>query len=304
MKKKKLTKSDLAFLVMLLPGSIYLLINNYAPMAGLFIAFKKINYQKGIFGSDWVGLSNFEFLFKTKEAWTMTRNTLLYNLVFIALNIILGVTFAILLNEIRCKLLKKSYQTILLMPQIISMVIVSYMAFAFLSSDNGFINLTVLKALGKNKISWYSKPAYWPFIIIFVQAWKNIGYNTILFLASVVGIDPALYDAAKVDGASRIKQIFYITLPLMRPAMITLGLLMVGKIFYSDFGLFYQLPMNSGPLFGVTQTIDTYVYRGLSNVSNIGMASAASFYQSFVGFAVVLLSNLIVRRIDADNALF
>ena len=234
----------------------------------------------------------------------MTRNTLLYNLVFIALNIILGVTFAILLNEIRCKLLKKSYQTILLMPQIISMVIVSYMAFAFLSSDNGFINLTVLKALGKNKISWYSKPVYWPFIIVFVQAWKNIGYNTILFLASVVGIDPALYDAAKVDGASRIKQIFYITLPLMRPAMITLGLLMVGKIFYSDFGLFYQLPMNSGPLFGVTQTIDTYVYRGLSNVSNIGMASAASFYQSFVGFAVVLLSNLIVRRIDADNALF
>ena len=304
MKKNHIRKSDLALLGMLLPGSIYLLINNYAPMGGLFIAFKRINFKKGIFRSDWVGLSNFEFLFKTKEAWVMTRNTLLYNLVFIALNIILGVTFAILLNEIRNKVLKKSYQTILLMPQIISMVIVSYMAFAFLSSDNGFINLTILKNLGRAKISWYSKAGYWPFIIVFVQAWKNIGYNTILFLASVVGIDPSLYDAAKVDGASRIRQIFYITLALMRPAMITLGLLMVGKIFYSDFGLFYQLPMNSGPLFGVTQTIDTYVYRGLSNVSNLGMASAASFYQSFVGFAVVLASNLVVRRIDPDSALF
>lgn len=303
-KKKKLKKSEIGLLVMLLPGSIYLLVNNYAPMAGLFIAFKKINYQKGIFGSDWVGLSNFEFLFRTKDAWIMTRNTLLYNLVFIALNIILGVTFAILLNEVRFRLLKKGFQTVLLMPQIVSMVIVSYMAFAFLSSDNGFINHSILEPLGIEKISWYTKAAFWPYIIVFVQAWKNLGYNTILFLASVVGIDTSLYEAAEVDGASRWKQIFYITLPLLRPAMITLGLLMVGRIFYSDFGLFYQLPMNSGPLFPVTQTIDTYVYRGLTNISNIGMSSAASFYQSFVGFAVVLTCNLIVRRIDSDSALF
>ena len=303
-KKKKLKKSEIGLLVMLLPGSIYLLVNNYAPMAGLFIAFKKINYQKGIFGSDWVGLSNFEFLFRTKDAWIMTRNTLLYNLVFIALNIVLGVTFAILLNEVRYKILKKGFQTVLLMPQIVSMVIVSYMAFAFLSSDNGFINHSILEPLGKGRISWYTKAPYWPFIIVFVQAWKNLGYNTILFLASVVGIDTSLYEAAQVDGASRWKQIFYITLPLLRPAMITLGLLMVGRIFYSDFGLFYQLPMDSGPLFPVTQTIDTYVYRGLSNISNIGMSSAASFYQSFVGFAVVLTCNLIVRKVDADSALF
>ena len=303
-KKKKLKKSEIGLLVMLLPGSIYLLVNNYAPMAGLFIAFKKINYQKGIFGSDWVGLSNFEFLFRTKDAWIMTRNTLLYNLVFIALNIVLGVTFAILLNEVRYKILKKGFQTVLLMPQIVSMVIVSYMAFAFLSSDNGFINHSILQPLGADRVSWYTKASFWPFIIVFVQAWKNLGYNTILFLASVVGIDTSLYEAAEVDGASRWKQIFYITLPLLRPAMITLGLLMVGRIFYSDFGLFYQLPMDSGPLFPVTQTIDTYVYRGLSNISNIGMSSAASFYQSFVGFAVVLVCNLIVRRVDSDSALF
>ena len=303
-KKKKLKKSEIGLLVMLLPGSIYLLVNNYAPMAGLFIAFKKINYQKGIFGSDWVGLSNFEFLFRTKDAWIMTRNTLLYNLVFIALNIVLGVTFAILLNEVRYKILKKGFQTVLLMPQIVSMVIVSYMAFAFLSSDNGFINHSILQPLGANRVSWYTKASFWPFIIVFVQAWKNLGYNTILFLASVVGIDTSLYEAAEVDGASMWKQIFYITLPLLRPVMITLGLLMVGRIFYSDFGLFYQLPMDSGPLFPVTQTIDTYVYRGLSNISNIGMSSAASFYQSFVGFAVVLVCNLIVRKVDSDSALF
>ena len=303
-KKKKLQKSDIALLVMLLPGSIYLLVNNYAPMFGMFIAFKKINYQKGIFGSDWVGLSNFEFLFRTKDAFIMTRNTLLYNLVFILLNIILGVSFAIMLNEIRSALLKKGMQTVLLMPQIVSMVIVSYMVFAFLSSDNGFINHSILEPLGKTRISWYTKAPYWPFILVFVQAWKNIGYNTLLFLASVVGIDSSLYEAAKVDGASHIKQIWYITLPLLRPAMITLGLLMVGRIFYSDFGLFYQVPMDSGPLLPVTQTIDTYVYRGLTNIANIGMSSAASFYQSFVGFAVVLTCNLIVRKIDSESALF
>ena len=303
-KKKKLQKSDIALLVMLLPGSIYLLVNNYAPMFGMFIAFKKINYQKGIFGSDWVGLSNFEFLFRTKDAFIMTRNMLLYNLVFILLNIILGVSFAIMLNEIRSALLKKGMQTVLLMPQIVSMVIVSYMVFAFLSSDNGFINHSILEPLGKTRISWYTKAPYWPFILVFVQAWKNIGYNTLLFLASVVGIDSSLYEAAKVDGASHIKQIWYITLPLLRPAMITLGLLMVGRIFYSDFGLFYQVPMDSGPLLPVTQTIDTYVYRGLTNIANIGMSSAASFYQSFVGFAVVLTCNLVVRKIDSESALF
>ena len=303
-KKKILQKSDIALLVMLLPGSIYLLVNNYAPMFGMFIAFKKINYQKGIFGSDWVGLSNFEFLFRTKDAFIMTRNTLLYNLVFILLNIILGVSFAIMLNEIRSALLKKGMQTVLLMPQIVSMVIVSYMVFAFLSSDNGFINHSILEPLGKTRISWYTKAPYWPFILVFVQAWKNIGYNTLLFLASVVGIDSSLYEAAKVDGASHIKQIWYITLPLLRPAMITLGLLMVGRIFYSDFGLFYQVPMDSGPLLPVTQTIDTYVYRGLTNIANIGMSSAASFYQSFVGFAVVLTCNLVVRKIDSESALF
>ncbi|MBQ6551085.1 MAG: sugar ABC transporter permease [Lachnospiraceae bacterium] len=302
--KKKRKESEIVFLLMLLPGVIYLIINNYLPMFGLIIAFKKINFSKGILGSDWAGFDNFKFLFKTKDAWIITRNTLLYNIVFIVLNLVLGVLFAIVLNEIRSNVLKKSYQTILLLPQVVSMVIVAYMAYSFLSYENGFINNSILKPLGMKEVSWYKEPKYWPFILTFIQAWKSIGFNTILFLASVVGIDTSLYEAAEVDGATRVQQIMKITVPLLKPTMIVLGLLSVGKIFYSDFGLFLQVPMSSGSLFNVTQTIDTYVYRGMTSVTNIGMSSAAAFYQSFVGFLVVLGSNALVRKLDSDSALF
>ena len=302
--KKKIKRGELALFALTIPGIVYLLINNYAPMFGIVIAFKKINFKKGILGSDWTGLSNFRFLFRSQDAWIITRNTILYNVVFIVLNIVLGVFFAILLNEIWSKFFKRLSQTILILPQIISMVIVSYMAYAFLSSDSGFINNSVLARMGREKVSWYSIPQYWPFILVFIQAWKSLGYNVLLFLASVVGIDPALYESAEIDGASRVQQIRFITLPLLKPAMTTLGLLMVGKIFYSDFGLFYQVPMQSGPLFPVTQTIDTYVFRGLTNISSVGMSAAAAFYQSIVGFVVILLCNLAVRKFDPENALF
>ena len=205
--KKKRKESEIVFLLMLLPGVIYLIINNYLPMFGLIIAFKKINFSKGILGSDWAGFDNFKFLFKTKDAWIITRNTLLYNIVFIVLNLVLGVLFAIVLNEIRSNVLKKSYQTILLLPQVVSMVIVAYMAYSFLSYENGFINNSILKPLGMKEVSWYKEPKYWPFILTFIQAWKSIGFNTILFLASVVGIDTSLYEAAEVDGATRVQQI-------------------------------------------------------------------------------------------------
>ncbi len=302
--KRRIKKRDIALLAMSLPGIAYLIINNYLPMFGIVIAFKKINIKKGILGSEWNGLSNFRFLFKSQDAWLITRNTILYNLVFIFLNIFLGVMFAILLNEIWSKTFKKLSQTILILPQIISMVIVSYMAYAFLSSDSGFLNNSILLPAGRDKISWYSRPEYWPFILIFIQAWKQLGYNVLLFLASVVGIDPSLYESAEMDGASRLKQIRYITIPMLKPAMVTLALLMAGKIFYSDFGLFYQVPMDSGPLYSVTQTIDTYVFRGLSNISSLGMSAAAAFYQSIVGFAVIMACNLVVKKLDPDNALF
>ena len=289
---------------MMIPGVVYLIINNYIPMTGLFIAFKNVNFAKGIFKSDWNGLANFKFLFSTGDAWIITRNTLLYNLAFIILNIVVGVSLAIMLNEIRSARLKKFYQMTILLPQIISMVVVSYLVYALLSGESGFINNTVLPLFGKDPINWYQNKEYWPPILIFVQVWKTLGYSTLLYLASVVGIDTSLYEAAEIDGASKWQQIKCITLPLLRPTMITLTLLMIGRIFYSDFGLFYQVPLDSGPLYPVTQTIDTYVYRGLRSMGNIGMSAAAAFYQSIVGFVVVLISNLIIRKVDKDSALF
>ncbi|NJP41535.1 sugar ABC transporter permease [Oscillospiraceae bacterium HV4-5-C5C] len=288
---------------MILPGFIYLLINNYIPMAGLIIAFKDVNFAKGILKSDWVGFKNFEYLFKTPDAFRITRNTLLYNLAFIAVNLIIGVMFAVLLSEIHSKKAVKFYQTVVLLPYMISMVIVSYLTYAFLSSNTGLIN-GFLKTVGLPEVSWYTEQAYWPFILIFVNCWKYVGYGTVVYLASILGIDRTLYEAAAVDGITKMQEIFKITIPLIKPTIITMVLLSVGRIFYSDFGLFYQVPMNSGALLNTTNTIDTYVYRGLITLGDIGMASAAGFYQSIVGFFLILAANALTRRYSSENALF
>ena len=297
-------RHNIPLYLMFLPGAIYLLINNYIPMAGLVIAFKQVNWNKGILKSPWVGFSNFEYLFKTKEAWNITRNTLGYNIVFIILGTVIAIAVAILLNEITSMMLKKTYQTVILLPYLISMVVVSYLVYAMLSSENGFVNLSILRPLGKQEISWYTESKYWPAILILIYIWKTFGYNCILYYATLVGIDRGYYEAAVIDGASRWQQIRHITLPELVPTIITLTLMSIGKIFYSDFGLFYQVPMDSGPLYDVTNTIDTYVYRGLIRQNNVGMSSAAGFYQSIIGFVLVLLANYAVRRISKENALF
>lgn len=300
----KRKKTNWALWAMMAPGLVYIFINNYVPMFGVFIAFKSIDYSKGIFQSPWVGFQNFEYLFKTDDAFIITRNTLVYNFAFIILDIILGIAFAIMLNEIVSKLFKKLYQTVLIMPQLISMVIASYLVFAFLSEQNGFLNKTVLPAFGMKGISWYDATNVWPFILILVHEWKTIGFSSILYLSSIVGIDKEYYESAMIDGAGKWKQIWYITLPCIKPTVIVLFLISVGRIFYSDFGLFYQIPMNSGALYNVTNTIDTYVYRGLMQLNDISMSSAAGLYQSVVGFIIVVLANLAVRKIDSENALF
>ena len=290
--------------LMALPGLVYLIINNYIPMSGIIIAFKNVNWRKGILGSPWAGFSNFEYLFKTRDAWTITRNTIGYNLVFILLGTLMAIAIAILLNEIRSKKLKQVYQTVFLLPYLISIVVVSYLVFAMLSIDSGFINKSILSALGKDAIAWYTEPKYWPFILVIVYLWKTFGYNSIIYYASLVGVDHSYYEAAAIDGATRWQQVCHVTLPALTPTIITLTLLSVGKIFYSDFGLFYQVPMNSGPLLDVTNTIDTYVYRGLIQLNDLGMSSAAGVYQSLVGFVLVLAANYVVSRVDKDNALF
>ena len=303
MKRKKIKRYFPLFLLGF-PGMLYLFINNYIPMLGIVIAFKNINFSKGILASDWVGLKNFEYLFKTRDAFIITRNTIGYNILFICANLMLSVLFAIVLSELRSRMASRVYQTLILLPYLISMVIVSYLVFAFLGNENGFVNNTLLPLLGGGRISWYTQPRYWVVILPLVYVWKNVGYSTVIYLASVIGIDPEYYEAARLDGAGTLQKIRYITLPLIRPTIIMLTLLNIGRIFYSDFGLFYQVPQNSGALFSTTNVIDTYVYRALIKLGDIGMSSAAGVYQSLVGFVLIMLSNSIVRKIDKENALF
>lgn len=304
-KKKKgwLTfKKYLPIYLLALPGLVYLFINNYMPLPGLVLAFKNFNARDGIFGSPWIGLKNFEYLFQNDAAY-ITRNTILYNLAFIVVNTVLAIMVAILLSEMTGRF-KKAYQSAILLPYLISTVIIAYLVYAFLGTDNGFVNNTIFPMLGKEPVSWYTESSYWPYILIFVNAWKSVGYNCIIFLATIMGFDRAYYEAATIDGASKMQQIFHITIPMLKGTIIMLTLLAIGRIFYSDFGLFYQVPRNSGPLYSVTNTIDTYVYRGLLELGDVSMSSAAGFYQSIVGFILILGANLTVRKIDPDNALF
>ena len=303
-KKKNVLKEYWPLYLMMLPALLYLLINNYIPMAGMVIAFKKLNFAKGIWASPWAGLKNFKFLFASKDAWIITRNTLLYNVAFILINMVVGIAIAILITEVRNTKLKKIYQSAILLPFLMSMVILSYIVYALLSAENGLVNNSILPLFHIDPIQWYQKPKYWPAILIIANCWKGVGYGCLIYIASLIGIDPSFYEAASLDGASKWQEITKITLPSLVPTIITLLLLSIGRIFYSDFGLFYQVPMNSGVLFPTTNVIDTYVYRALIEQGNISMSSAAGVYQSLVGFCVVMLSNWIVRKVDKDQALF
>ena len=289
--------------IMMLPGMIYLLINNYIPMAGLVIAFKKVNFQTGIFQSPWCGFENFKYLFRTKDAWIITRNTILYNLVFIILALVVSLTLAIFLSEIRNKKLRSFHQACVLIPYIISYVVVSYLVYAFLGT-NGLVNKGILIPFGGKPVNWYMESKYWPFILVFVNTWKNAGYASVMYLATILGFDDSIFEAATLDGVTAWQKIRYMTIPLLKPTIITLTMLNIGRIFYSDFGLFYQVPQNSGAILQATNVLDTYVYRGLFELGDISMSSAAGLYQAVVGFVIIIAANLIVRKISPDDAIF
>ncbi|MCL2222721.1 MAG: ABC transporter permease subunit [Oscillospiraceae bacterium] len=288
--------------LLMLPGLAYFFINNYMPLPGITVAFRSFNARLGIFGSPWVGFDNFQFLFATQDAWIITRNTLLYNAAFIVINTTLAIFLAVILNELRGKM-KNFFQSSILLPNMISAVIIGYIVFGFLSVDSGFFNTALFPFLGIDPISWYSEPGRWPFILVIVNAWRGVGVGTIIYLATLVGIDRSYYESAMIDGANRWKQFIYITLPLLKPTIIMLTLLAIGRIFFADFGLFFQVPMNSGALFSTTNVIDTYVFRGLIQLGNISMSAAAGLYQSVVGFILVLTANLVIRKIDRESAL-
>lgn len=286
------------------PGFIYLIINNYMPMVGLILAFKNYSFAKGIFASPWCGLSNFTYLFSSKWAKIMFRNTICYNLVFIVLGTVLAIFVAIVLGEIRNARAKQFYQTVILIPHLVSMVLVGYLVYALLSYSNGFINKGILENLGIEGINWYTEPKYWPFILTIVHLWKGFGFQSIVFYATIIGFDKTYYEAAVVDGATIWQQITKITLPLLRPTVIMLTIMSLGRMFASDFGLFYQVPMNTGTLYTATTTIDTFVYRAMMEDHDVGRSLAAGFLQSILGFVVVMATNTVVRKVDSDSALF
>lgn len=291
------------FYLMMLPVIVQLLLNNYLPMFGIIVAFKNYNLTDGFFGSPWNGFQNFEYLFKTRDALVITRNTILYNASFVVLNLIFPIIFALMLNELRNRFLAKVHQTFLFLPYFLSPIVLSYIVYAFLG-EFGFVNSTILPFFGADKISFYFETKWWPFILPLVNTWKNLAYYVVIYMAAMLAIDDEYYEAATIDGAGRWRQIWSITLPLIVPVMVIMSLLQIGRVMFADFGLFYIVPRDSGMLFEVTNVIDTYVYRTFLVFGDIGLSSAAGFYQAVVGFVLVFVANWIVRRINKENALF
>ncbi|HHV98931.1 MAG TPA: sugar ABC transporter permease [Clostridiaceae bacterium] len=289
-------------ILLALPAVLYIFVFSYIPLYGLILPFKNYKYNLGFFKSPWVGFENFKFLFTSDMLYTITRNTILYNLVFIVLGGFVAVSLALMLFELSRRLVK-IYQTVMFFPYFISWVVVSYIALAFLDMEHGLFNV-ILEALGKEPVLWYSVPKYWPVILVLVNIWKGMGYGAILYYAGLMGIDNELFEAAKLDGASRLQQVRYVSLPMLKPLITIMVILQIGRIFYGDFGLFYNVTLDSSMIRSTAEVIDTYVYRSLRQLGDIGMASAAGLYQAVVGFILVLLSNLAVRKINKDYALF
>ncbi len=289
--------------VLLVPGIILLTVFAYIPMFGIIIAFKDYRNNLGIFGSKWVGLENFKFFFTSQDAWRIGRNTVGYGLLFIVVGIISAVFVAILLYEIKNRIALKFYQTSMILPHFLSWVIVGYITYILLEPNMGVLN-RMIKALGGEGLQWYSEPKYWVFILPIVNLWKNIGLKCIMYYAALMGIDEQLFEAAEIDGASRFKQIIYITIPSLVPLMTILTILDVGHIIKGDFGLFYTIPRDVGLLYPTTDIIDTYVYRGLRTGDDIGITTAVGLFQSVVGLIMVVGTNLIVKKISPENSLF
>ncbi len=294
-------KNDFPLYLMMLPGILYLIANNYLPMFGILLAFKRINYAVGILKSPWVKFQNFEYLFKTKDAFIMVRNTIAYNAVWIVMDLIIAVFIALCMNEIAQRKIAKVIQPIICFPSMVSAVILSFLVYAFLSQSYGYLNT---KFFADNPIQWYTTAKYWPFILTIVHFWQSAGQSSVIYMASIGGIDKSLYESARIDGATKMEQIRYITLPLLKPMITMMLLLSIGRIFNSDFGLFYQVPLGNGLLYETTQTIDTFVYRALMVSNNVGQSSAASVFQAVIGFFLVLFSNMMVRKINPENSLF
>lgn len=295
--------SNIPLLLMTLPGIIYFLCFAYLPMTGVVMAFKNFKPKSGMYLSPWVGMKNFDFMFKNATFWNTVRNTLFYNSAFLVLGILFPLVLALTINEVRNKKLARVFQTTMIMPHFVSYVVVSVIVFAFLSADSGIMG-HLYKNMGLQPIAFYSNPAYWPWFLMIIYVWKGTGYTSIIYLGTITGISEEYYEAALIDGASKWQQLVHITLPFLKPMIVILAIMKVGSMFHSNFDLFYQVPLNSGQLYSVTNTIDVFVYNTLKDSNNVSLSSAVSFAQSIAGFILVLTTNQIIRWVDKDLSMF
>jgi putative aldouronate transport system permease protein len=291
------------FCLMVLPFMILIVIFCYVPFYGITIAFKDFHYDLGILKSPWLGFENFRFLLTSGDLFLILRNTVGFNLMFIAVGTAVNLAVALMLFEIKNKLFVKTYQTLMFAPYFLSWVVVSFILMSLLSPDLGVIN-KFISHFGIAPVDWYSNPALWPFILLAAFVWKGVGYGSIIYYAVLIGIDKEYFEAATIDGASKMQMVFKISLPFLRTIIIIMLLFAIGGIIRSDFGLFYFLPKDNPLLFETTQTIDTYVYRALKNSGEFGIPAAVNLVQSIVGFLLIILSNAFVRKVDKDSALF
>lgn len=302
-------KNDTELTILAIPTAVWYILFSFLPMFGLIIAFKNYKIIGGksfiynVIHSDWAGFKNFDFLIKSNDLFVILRNTIVYNLIFIGLGMVISVGLAVMISLLHSKRKSKVYQTLMFFPYFMSWVVAAYFLDAFLNQDNGLIN-SMLRDGGNEPIQWYMKAGVWPLILIFMYLWKSTGYNMVIYLSSITGIDTTLYEAAVMDGANKRQQVRYITLPCLKTVIIMMFILNVGKVFYSDFGLFYQLSQGaSGSIFNSTATIDTYVFNALQSATPIGMTSAVTFFQSVACCITILAANAIVRKLDEDSAI-
>lgn len=296
-------RSNFELTLLTIPALILFLLFHYAPMFGIVLAFKNYRYDKGIFGSDWVGFQNFEFFFTSQDALRITRNTVGYSLTFMIVGTLAGLFIALLLFEIvKAKMATKFYQTTMILPRFLSWVVVGFITYAILNPTQGVLN-QALGLIGIEPIQWYSDPKYWPVILTIVNLWNGVGMGSIIYFAGLMGVEKEQLEAAEIDGAGRFKKALHISLPALIPLVVILNILAFGGLFSGDFGLFYQIPRNIGGLYPTTDIINTYVFRGLRS-GNIGMTAAVGFFQSFVGLVLVVAANSIVRKISPDHSLF
>ncbi|ESL01795.1 ABC transporter, permease protein [Catonella morbi ATCC 51271] len=296
-------KKNKPLFVMILPAVVLTVVMAYLPMSGLILAFKNYRFDLGVFGSDWNGIENFRYLFESGTGWLITKNTIVYNLVNLITSQLLAILIAIFISEINKKFFKKISQSLIFLPYFISWVIVGTFVFAIFNYETGLLN-SIIKALGGDPVNVYEMPGIWPVIIACFNSWKWCGYNSVIYIAAIVGVDAEIYEAASVDGANIFQRIRNITLPSIRATIITMLLLNVGRILRGDFEMFYQIVGQNGQLFNATDVIDTYVFRSLLQNSNLGMSAAASLYQSVLCFVIIIVVNRIVKKVDESNALF